>query len=303
MKAGQIYDEMSAQLIREIESGMANPNGWRKPWAALGAQRNATTQRPYAGFNQLVTNFVAVKRSYEAPVWATYQQWGSIGAQVRKGERATHLVKWVEKECKHPDGFDACDRCHGRGATLFPVGFGVFNAAQVDGYTYTPIQHPQHERVCVAEQIIEAARASGLAIIEADHHVQALYRRASDVVSLPALACFESAEAYYATVLHELAHASGHERRLNRLFGARFGDDAYAFEELVAEFASAFLCAVAGIADCETARHGDYLANWARVLRNDSSALPHAASKAQQAADYWLAKLTRVEAKGTVAVA
>lgn len=295
MKAQQIYDELTAQLLSEIEQGIANPFGWRKPWAALGAHGNAVTGKSYSGFNQLALTLASVQRSYDAPMWATFAQWQSIDAQVRKGERAVHLVKWVEKECKHPDGFNGCDKCGGKGAIGFPVGFAAFNAAQVEGYTYTPAEVVEGGRLEEAEALVVAARASGLRIVEAGHNDRAFYDRACDVISMPSFVCFSAPEAYYATALHEMAHASGHATRLDREFGGRFGDDQYAFEELVAEFASAFLCATVGVRDCETARHGDYLANWARVLRNDSKALPHAASKAQQAANYWLERVAKTE--------
>jgi antirestriction protein ArdC len=52
---------------------------------------------------------------------------------------------------------------------------------------------------------------------------------------------------WYATLLHELVHWSGAEHRLARTFGKRFGDEAYAMEELVAELGAAFLCADLGL--------------------------------------------------------
>ena len=95
-----------------------------------------------------------------------------------------------------------------------------------------------------------------------------------------------AAEAYYSTKLHELTHWSGIESRCNRQFGKRFGDDAYAIEELVAELGAAFLCADLGIADAPRADHAQYLDSWLRVLKADKKAIFTAASKASQAAEF-----------------
>jgi Zincin-like metallopeptidase len=45
------------------------------------------------------------------------------------------------------------------------------------------------------------------------------------------------------TLCHELCHWTSPESRCHRQLGQRFGDQAYAIEELVAELGAAFLCA------------------------------------------------------------
>jgi len=95
-----------------------------------------------------------------------------------------------------------------------------------------------------------------------------------------------AAESYYSTCLHELSHWTGAPSRCAREFGKRFGDEAYAFEELIAELSSAFLCADLSIATEPRADHAAYVANWLRVLRNDKRAVFTAASKAEQAAKF-----------------
>jgi len=69
----------------------------------------------------------------------------------------------------------------------------------------------------------------------------ARYRRDLDDIEMPSAAWFTGSatsspfQAFYATLLHELTHWSGAPHRLGREFGKRFGDHAYAMEELVAE--------------------------------------------------------------------
>jgi antirestriction protein ArdC len=95
-----------------------------------------------------------------------------------------------------------------------------------------------------------------------------------------------AAEAYYSTELHELTHWTSAETRCNRELGKRFGDQAYAIEELVAEFGAAFLCADLGITDEPRADHAQYLASWLSILKADKKAIFTAASKASEAAAF-----------------
>ena len=86
---------------------------------------------------------------------------------------------------------------------------------------------------------------------------------------------------------HELGHATGHPSRLNRQFGKRFGDDAYAFEEIVASLTQATLCAEYGLPNELHDSHASYIHHWAKILRADKTAILHAAAKADQAVK-WL---------------
>jgi antirestriction protein ArdC len=105
---------------------------------------------------------------------------------------------------------------------------------------------------------------------------------------LPNRERFTTPENYYATALHELTHWTGHESRLNRQFGKRFGDDAYAFEELVAELGAAFTVGQLGMVDATIEAHASYLDSWIKVLQSDKRAIFTAASQAAKASDFIL---------------
>ena len=107
-----------------------------------------------------------------------------------------------------------------------------------------------------------------------------------DMVILPHRSSFEHGDFYFSTGYHEICHWVGHHSRLNRVFGTRFGDLGYAFEELVAEINAAFCCASLGIVP--TVRHADYIGAWLEVLREDNRAIVRAASQASKAADWLL---------------
>ena len=133
-------------------------------------------------------------------------------------------------------------------------------------------------------------RNSG-ARISHDQADRAFYDRLSDTIHLPPRAAFKTPGDYYGTALHELAHWSGHEKRLNRETlneSYRFGDLNYAKEELRAELASVFLMAERGIPHNPDS-HAAYLGSWLQVLRDDKHEIFRAARDAHRAADLLLA--------------
>jgi antirestriction protein ArdC len=116
---------------------------------------------------------------------------------------------------------------------------------------------------------------------------RAFYSPSRDAIVTPHPGTFRSPEAFYAVVLHELAHASGHPSRLNRPKGER-GSAAYAFEELVAELAAAFLSTEFGLREC--AHHATYLGFYVALLEDDPQAIFSASREASKAAEFLTAQ-------------
>ncbi|MFZ0494115.1 MAG: zincin-like metallopeptidase domain-containing protein [Methylocella sp.] len=94
----------------------------------------------------------------------------------------------------------------------------------------------------------------------------------------------KNADSLYTAAFHELSHWTGHKSRLDRDLTQRFGDRAYAAEELLAELSETFLCAEFGFD--KTIRHAAYVASWIGLLQHDDRAFFTAASKPQRAADF-----------------
>lgn len=120
---------------------------------------------------------------------------------------------------------------------------------------------------------------------------RAFYSPSQDTVTMPHIFDFDTAQDYYATFFHEIAHSTGHKKRLERDFTGRFGSKNYAFEELIAEFAATFLSAEAGIIWHTDKNFPAYLKSWnSRLthLQDDNRFLMRAATQAQIACDYVL---------------
>jgi antirestriction protein ArdC len=94
----------------------------------------------------------------------------------------------------------------------------------------------------------------------------------------------------YAVALHELTHWTGHKSRLDRDFSGRFGEEAYAFEELVAELGSAFMVAHLGLEGARLENHASYVQSWVKVLKSDKNAVFTASRHANAAYQFLMQK-------------
>lgn len=239
----------------------------------------------YRGINVLILWGAQAASGYQSPYWMTYRQTAEFGGQVRKGEKGTMVVYYgtAAKQDEPVESADQDDATHYR----FLRTFFVFNADQIEGL-------PERYRTPAAAVIPAANRipeletmvaATGAAIQHGGN--RAFYRASTDTVTMPTFEQFQSAEFYYATLFHELAHWTGTPSRLARDFGStRWGDEGYAKEELVAELAAAFLGAEFGLAPEHIEDHASYLASWLKSLRDDKRLIFTVAAKAQAAADF-----------------
>lgn len=274
------YETVTARIVEELEKGAAP---WIKPWRAdSSADRNVISKKPYRGINRLLLGMSSAVFAYESPDWATFRQWQEKGGSVRKGEKATHIVFFKPIVGKQTN--DETGETEEKGYCVIR-GYCVFNACQVDGIEVArpviePSEFERHER---AEHTLQA---SGAVIRHGGD--AAFYAPSRDMIQLPNKSAFDVPASYYATALHELTHWTGAKHRLDRnLDLGKFGNPAYAFEELVAEMGAAFLCADHGIQG--ELRHSGYIGHWLKACRDNDRAIFKAAALAQQASDYVLA--------------
>ena len=142
----EIQHEITARIIDGLKNGVVP---WKRYWRNdpnSGSPANAITRRPYSGINPILLDLVAMSRGYTSRWWATYEQWKTLGANVRKrpddvkpGQWGTNIVfyRQVERTKKDESGETKKER--------FPVlrYFTVFNAAQVDGIVPEKLQPSQ----------------------------------------------------------------------------------------------------------------------------------------------------------------
>jgi antirestriction protein ArdC len=277
-----VYSIITERIIAQLEEGTVP---WRKPWKAQngGNPANFGSRKTYRGINWFLLSF----SPYSCPFWLTYKQAAEIGGNVRKGEKGTPVVFWNWVDSKTEK--DASGKPK---KIPFLKHYTVFNVEQCDGINWTPevIEGAEFNPIAEAESIVKSMpRAPALA----HGGDRAYYRPSTDSVQMPTPETFDTAGNYYSTLFHELAHATGHESRLNRKGVAEvaaFGGETYAKEELVAEMGAAFLCAVSGI-DNTLPASASYIQGWLKQLKEDAKLVIHAAAQGQRAADYILGKL------------
>lgn len=289
-----LYQRVSDKIIRDLEQGTLS---WVKPWApSSGRSASALPLRhdgtPYRGVNVLILWSEAIAHGYSSATWMTYRQAQAQGAQVRKGEQGTTVVyaKTIERAEHDPStGEEAILR--------IPMlrAYTVFNIEQIEGLPLQPAPVPAHVPMSTRIDGVDAYITATTAKIVHKGN-RACYLPSADRIEMPPYRQFidtptsSAAEGYYATLLHELVHWTSPKHRCDRDLGRRFGDNAYAREELVAEIGAAFLCADLGIALEPRPDHAAYLASWLAVLKSDKRAIFTAAALAQKAVDWLAAK-------------
>lgn len=277
------HEVVAENLIEQLKKGTAP---WQKPWspgpAGSGMPMNPVTGKRYKGINALQL----LMQGHSDQRWMTYKQAAAEGAQVRKGEKGTPIQYWQfrDERIKKDEGGKPVLDAKGepvkvsieleRPKVFFAT---VFNAEQIDGLPPLVRQEQTWNAVERAERILEA---SGARIINVPGD-RAFYRPSTDAITMPEKGQFSSADRYYATGLHELAHWTGHPSRLDRDLTGPFGSESYAKEELRAEIASLILGDEIGIGH-DPAQHVAYVGSWIKVLQNDPLEIFRAAADAEK---------------------
>ena len=282
-----------AQIITDrIIEMLENADGkWERPWDNFGCglPHNATTGRAYQGTNSFWLMVVGSK--FASTAWAGYNQWKTIGATVRGGEKATHIMVPMPYNRKDSNGDEIRDADGNPESRMAFKAFPVFNAEQVDGYEAPKVSDvPLAERLTTAETFFANTKGD----VREGNDARAYYNFVEDFISLPPRAAFKATktstatENLYSTMAHEFTHWTGHESRCDRDLTGNRGVDrsAYAFEELVAEIGAAMLCAKLGISTSVREDHSEYIQHWLKALKGDKKAIIKAAGMAQKAIDH-----------------
>ncbi|MBL1435557.1 MAG: DUF1738 domain-containing protein [Rhodobacteraceae bacterium] len=275
-----VYQEITNQIIDAMEGGTPP---WRKPWTGDSSGfvfPKRANGEGYKGINVLMLWMMAEKRGYTSENWFTYRQAKEAGGQVCKGEKSTTIIYYNTVKAENEQGEEK--------TIPFAKAYRVFNAEQIEGLADEFYQKPAEPRDLgtKADPELEAFFASIGAKIVTSDKPQAYFSPSEDIIHMPPIETFHSANGYYSTLAHESIHFSGVEKRLGR-YGKYSNKQEYAAEEIVAEIGSTMLCAQLGLTP-EFDQSAAYIEGWLKALKDDKRFIFKAASAAQKATDYLL---------------
>lgn len=281
IKKKSVYEDITERIIDALEAEVIP---WARPWetAQYGQHRNAVTDRPYHGLNIMLLNLAAITKGFVDPRWLTFRNAEKLGGHIKKGEKGVGIVFWKFHSAPRDEDI-AAGNVVDRNVIPFARMYTVFNVEQCEGIELPPLgktvgfvglENEEAEMIISLPEIVHGGS-------------EACYSKSRDRIVMPCRESFETLVFYYSTAFHETVHWSGHQSRLNREFGLRFGDQDYAFEEMIAEIGSAFLGSATGL-PFENMRHPEYINTWLQIFKKDTRAIFTAATKAQVAANFIL---------------
>ena len=273
------YEELTNTIIAKLEDGVLP---WRRPWdprkcSAGESPMNPVTGRTYRGINALA--LAMSPRAFGGdPRWMSYRQAAARGWQVRKGEKGAIVFFYKKLEIRSDDE----DR---RTIPLLRA-YVVFHASQLDGIPELgepEAPKPVAERIADADLIV---KASGVRVaIGGD---RAFYAPSTDHIQMPPDEAFASPPDWAATILHELAHASGAPAPLEprpyrpvRRHGLRAGRTHEPSSR------ACFVGSTLGL-PCDVPNHASYIQSWVKVLKDDKREIFRAAADANRIAEWIL---------------
>lgn len=297
--SAEFRQSLAENFLKVLElKGLA----WKQEWHSshASAPYNGVSKVPYHGCNQFNLTMIAILKGYSDPRWVTMVQIMDKSSKyhpaekwhLKKGSQATYVEFWypfdtVKKKALTWDEYrNELDTGRPEEEFLLKTRYtAVFNATDVEGMS--PLPEFNNPTVDIDKFVTTLSTVMNVPIIN-DGGSRAYYAPKSDKIHLPKPSSFESTYAYNATALHELAHATGHPSRLNRDMSGKYGQESYAFEELVAEISSCFMSINLG---CELTKehlenHQAYVSSWLTAIHEKPEALSKAISQASAVAVY-----------------
>lgn len=277
-----LYQSVTDRIVSLLEQGTVP---WRKPWSSAGPPMNAISKRPYQGINL----WLLLSLNYESNLYLTWEQLKKIGGSVIKGEKGHTVIYWQWPDKEKEEESEPSGEQKNRNPRLRY--HKVFNLSQCQGIS-SSVSASNYERQLdpiKACEVIVQNMEDRPGVMQGKK--SACYDVKKDMIFIPSLNRFESSEAYYTTLFHELIHSTGHEKRLNRKTlneMSEFGSEPYSNEELIAELGTCFLGSHTGILEKEITNSAAYIQGWLSKLKNDKRFIVTASTQSQKAVDFIL---------------
>lgn len=252
---------------------------WKMPWVII-PKRNYDSSRIYGGLNRWLLSFS------DEISFITEKAIEKKGLKLKEDSKRHLVICWVPAKLKKGEEKLSESEQKQILKKRFPimVTHYLYKSKDVEGL---PEKHfetdKQNKKFDSIEEFVKSTKVE----LKIGGN-SARYNAITDCIMVPRLEQFESSEEYYRTVLHELAHATGHKDRLNRSVEKFKPLETYGKEELIAEMASAYMCMYFGIAPDENTTA--YIDSWLSAIDKDPYLLTSAGQQAEKVLEYF--KLT-----------
>lgn len=265
MNRPDFLGSITDQIIEKLNNGVLP---WRKSWKS-GVPSNFISKHPYNGINFLTL----LLNDLPSPYYLTFLQCKEKGGMIKKGAKGYPVIYWkINEYCTINAETDEMIN------KTYPfIRFSyVFNLSETN--LYNENEAPKIEE---CESIIAGMKIKPVI----KHNIsKCYYNPVEDYISIPRIEDFESREEYYSSLFHEIIHWTGHPSRLNRSTG-RYGTKEYAYEELIAEIGSAYLCSLCGIANKIIDNQTSYIQGWIRLMKENPRIIMEASKEAGRAVE------------------
>lgn len=282
----KLVEEKKKELVNEFLNCMDEETmPWKKGWKMV-FHRNITTGKMYKGINQLILMLVSSKFAYTSEYWGTFTQYQKKNIKLNKGSKGSKIIyySWFDKEEKENINYSEVQKRieNGREKDEFrPVTklYNVFNYSSTD--KYERLENDKNDISLIDSYL----KKSGVLVKFGGN--TACYIPSLNEIHLPNREQFIDDDEYYSTLLHEVAHSTVKE--VERYSPSDLDEkEAYAFEELVAEISSVFLCCGFEKELKSIQNNKSYIKSWAKEIKKNNDYLYKAISSAEKVANHVL---------------
>lgn len=298
----QTFADMIIARMETIEA-----SNWKKGWtdgeAMIGLPQNVTG-RVYTGSNAFLCQLHTMKKNYKVPVYFTHKQIRDLGVHPKKGEKSIPIFKWGLSIYNRENGkkatlkeYDSLPKEERDEKYKVIPYLKIFKEWNIDQTNLEEVNKEKYDvllskfetkeikddKGMYCNAAIDQILASQSWVCHVEYNQQnpsALYNKSKDLIIVPRKDQFKisdtpeeiykDGEEYYSSLIHEMAHSTGHESRLNRLNpDGKFGGSEYAKEELVAELTAAMVGSALGFDSRIRDNNTAYIKSWMSALKKE----------------------------------
>jgi antirestriction protein ArdC len=305
----KLFDTYFNLLVSKVESISED---WEQPWIRLKgfAPRNLRGNKYNAG-NAFFLSLLSEWKGYTLPVFFTFLQAKQENVLICKGESSFPVVFYrryvVHKETGHSipeDEYNLLSKDE-KEDYKFKFTLNYYKVFNIEQTNFSEVHPERFQKIAdeanqrmpetndYSHEALNELLHSWYCPIRVQRSNKACYAPTLDYIVLPLKEQFARAEQFYSTMLHEMAHSTGHKDRLNR--DLRGKEDCYAKEELVAELTAAVTGSLLGISVTPDPNNASYLKHWLKVLKEEPKFLFSLFSMVNKASSLILQKVEEEE--------